>query len=64
MPDLNWKSITTSIQDRSVSGEYAKDGAYVRIKVGAVEDRMEIKKRGIVSVATLVLQRMVADRKI
>jgi hypothetical protein len=56
--------ITTTVQKKIVQAEYAKDGAYVRVKSGDVEDRMEIKKRGIIAVAQLVLERMVADGKI
>ena len=43
--------ITTTVQKKIVQAEYAKDGAYVRVKSGDVEDRMEIKKRGIIAVA-------------
>jgi hypothetical protein len=59
-----WKSLVEDYEGRTIHAEYARDDAYVRVRVsGGAEDRMKHGKKQAEGVARLLLRRMAADGK-
>jgi hypothetical protein len=60
----HWKPLIEGYEGRTIHAEYARDGAYVRVRVsGGAEDRMKHGKKRAEGVARLLLRRMAADGK-
>ena len=59
-----WKPLVEECEGRTIQAEYARDDAYVRVRVsGGAEDRMKHGKKQAEGVARLLLRRMAADGK-
>jgi hypothetical protein len=60
----HWKPIVEEYEGRIIHAEYARDAAYVRVRVsGGAEDRMKHGKKQAEGIARLLLRRMAADGK-
>jgi hypothetical protein len=59
-----WKPLVEEYEGRTIQAEYARDDAYVRVRVsGGAEDRMKHGKKQAEGAARLLLRRMAADGK-
>jgi hypothetical protein len=60
-----WKKIVESHEAREVTAQYARDGAFIRVRLpGKMEERMRHRKQRAEPVARRLLMRMVAGKSL